>query len=145
MSEEAMRQARQAIESVLHREGRAGTVQLSRWDPGLRRWRQIDPPSSDAVTEQAEADRSTGKTETRTVTCVIGKLIRKAFEQQMLNFAEELGLGCEIVEHPHLLSTQVAFDVTGRPSDIDEFDRYLRAEAHSTTTVDLGAVPFGLP
>jgi len=77
--------------------------------------------------------------------CVTGKLIRKSFERQMLTFAQELGLQCAIVEHPHLLSTQVAFNVTGPSSGVDQFDRYLKSEAKATARLDPGLIPYGLP
>ena len=68
--------------------------------------------------------------------CVTGKLIRKSLEHQMVAFAQELGLQCAIVEHPHLLSTQVAFNVTGPSSSIEQFDRYLKSEARATIRLD---------
>jgi len=45
--------------------------------------------------------------------------------------AAELGLECKIIEHPHLLSTQVAFTVTGPKRKIDEFAKGLTAEGWS--------------
>jgi hypothetical protein len=37
-----------------------------------------------------------------------GELVRATFDQSMLEWAQKLGLRCELVEHPHLLATQVA-------------------------------------
>ena len=111
------------------------------WDENLRAWRQIEPPLTPAQEEQLrqanavdnrQATAQDAEIETRTVMCVTGKLIRKSFERQMLAFAQELGLQCEIAEHPHLLSTQVAFNVTGPSSGVDQFDRYLKSEAKVT-------------
>lgn len=146
-SEQAIRRAREAIGSVLAREGRAGAIQLSHWDAPSRRWRQSEPPLSKTQSESDEAaeDIASDDTATRTVVCTIGRLIRKSFERQMVDLAKSLGLRCEFVEHPHLLSTQVAFNVTGRQESIAEFDRYLKSEARATTHVDPGLVPFGLP
>jgi hypothetical protein len=50
----------------------------------------------------------------------------------MREWAEKLGLGIEIHEHPHLLTTQVAFTVTGPGRKIDEFAEGLRAEELAT-------------
>lgn len=77
--------------------------------------------------------------------CVVGKLIRKSFERQMLSFAHGIDLQCAIVEHPHLLSTQVAFEVTGPHGSVDQFDRYLKSEAKATARLDPGLIPYGLP
>jgi hypothetical protein len=41
-------------------------------------------------------------------------------------------LECAIIEHPHLLTTQVAFTVTGPKRKIDEFSRGLTAEEWAT-------------
>jgi hypothetical protein len=50
----------------------------------------------------------------------------------MLDWADKLGLQCQIVEHPHLLTTQVAFTVTGPKRKIDEFSEGLNAEEVAT-------------
>ncbi len=59
-------------------------------------------------------------------------MIRAEFEQSIREWAEKLQLQCTIVEHPHLLTTQVAFTVTGPKHKIDEFARGLRAEEWQT-------------
>ena len=46
----------------------------------------------------------------------------------MSDGAEKLGLECEIHEHPHLLSSQIAFTVTGPKRKLDEFAQDLRQE-----------------
>ena len=47
-------------------------------------------------------------------------------------WASKLGLRCEIIEHPHMLTTQVAFTVTGPRRRIDEFAEGLRDEEVAT-------------
>jgi hypothetical protein len=54
-----------------------------------------------------------------------GKLLRVELEQSMLDWAQRLGIECSIVEHPHLLTTQVAFTVTGPRQKLQEFSRGL--------------------
>jgi hypothetical protein len=151
MSEQALQRARDATQPILHQQGLKGTIRLSHWDEDRREWRQTDPPLPEFPPEPEQtaprwADSgSASRQETRAIACTFGRLTRKPFEQQMVNYARELGLRCEIVEHPHLLSTQVAFNLTGSQSKIEAFAQYLRSEARATTRLDPGLVPFGFP
>jgi hypothetical protein len=54
----------------------------------------------------------------------------------MLNSAVELGIDCKIVEHPHLLTTQVGFTVTGSKRKVEEFAQGLTAEERATFRID---------
>lgn len=121
--------ARRAIESVLAREQIVAHLRISRWDEELDRWLQVDPPlSADQADIEAAREREEETMETRTMVAVSGRLVRGEFEQTMRAWAGRLGLECEIVEHPHLLRTQVAFTVTGRKRKVDEFAQGLEAE-----------------
>jgi hypothetical protein len=62
----------------------------------------------------------------------LGRWIREEFEQSLSGWAQELGVACDIVEHPHLLSSQVAFTVTGPADKLDEFAAALKAEERAT-------------
>jgi hypothetical protein len=148
-SETSIDGARDAIESVLRNEQRQATIRLSHWDEDLRTWHQIDPPLTPAEEEQArlsaeqhirEDSAEAATPETRTVVSVVGKLVRKSFEHQMLEYARSLGLECVILEHPHLLSTQVAFRVTGPTSDVEAFVAYVNVQASAGTRMDLGLI-----
>jgi hypothetical protein len=148
-SETSIDGARDAIESVLRNEQRKATIRVSHWDEDLRTWHQIDPPLTAEEEEQEqvlaeerirEASAEAAKPETRTVVCVTGKLVRKSFEHQMLEYAKTLGLECVVVEHPHLLSTQVAFRVTGPTGDVEQFVSYVNVEASAGTRMDLGLI-----
>ncbi len=152
-NENVIRDARDAIQSAIGGQ-RTATVRVSHWEPSRRQWHQTDPPltyeEDDGVAAAARAsddrtETADEATETRPVVCVIGKLIRKSFEAQMLAAAQNLRLKCDIVEHPHLLSTQVVFNVTGPTSALDKFATYLKSEARFSTRLDPGLVPFGLP
>jgi hypothetical protein len=125
--------ARSAIEDVLRRDSIDATVRVSQWDDEREQWRQTDPPLS-AEEQQLEdaAERDGEAIETRTLVASSGKMIRVEFEETMRDWAEKLGLQCAIVEHPHLLTTQVAFTVTGPKRKLDEFSRGLRAEQWQT-------------
>ncbi len=125
--------ARSAIEDVLRRDSIDATVRVSHWDDEREQWRQTDPPLS-AEEEQLDdaADRDGEAIETRTLVVNSGKMIRVELEETMREWADKLGLQCAIVEHPHLLTTQVAFTVTGPKRKLDEFSRGLRAEQWQT-------------
>jgi len=130
---------RKAIESVLAREQIVATVLVSRWDDEVDRWLQIDPPlGAEQASAEATKERDEEATETRTLVAISGKLVRGEFEQTMREAADQLGLKCEIVEHPHLVRTQVAFTVTGAKRKVDEFARDLEAEGWAYVRTELG-------
>ncbi|MGD0453380.1 MAG: hypothetical protein ABSB69_07265 [Solirubrobacteraceae bacterium] len=125
--------ARSAIEGVLARDGIRASVRVSHWDDQLEKWRQTDPPAT--VEEQRiedAAERDADAIETRTLVVSSGRMIRAELEQSMRDWADKLGLECTTIEHPHLLTTQLAFTVTGPKRKIDEFSRGLRAEERAT-------------
>jgi hypothetical protein len=125
--------ARRALESVLSHDEIKASIYVSHWDQELDAWRQIDPPSSgsERVREEA-AVRDAETIETRTLVASSGKMIRAEFEQSMLDWAGKLGVQCTILEHPHLLTTQVGFTVTGPKRKLDEFATGLKAEEAAT-------------
>jgi hypothetical protein len=132
-SEESMRAARGAIESVLAQDGVQASICVSHWDPDRNSWHQVDPPlDAQAQQSEAEAEHDADTVETRTMVASAGKLVRAEVEASMQAWAEKLGLKCEVVEHPHMLTTQVAFTVTGPRRRIDEFAAGLRAEEVAT-------------
>jgi len=125
--------ARRAIEDVLARDGIGASVRVSHWDDSLEKWRQTDPPpTADEQQLEDAAERDASVIETRTLVVSSGKMIRAEFEQSIREWADRLGLECSIIEHPHVLTTQLAFTVTGPKRKIDEFSRGLRAEERRT-------------
>lgn len=131
--EATLAQARRAIEAVLAREGIAASFRVSRWDDDLGEWLQTDPPpSAEERARRATAVREAETVETRTLVASSGRLIRREFEQVMQAWADRLGLECEIIEHPHLLTTQIAFNVKGPRHKLDEFASGLKAEEWRT-------------
>jgi len=132
-SETALTAARAAIEGALAHDGINACICLSHWDDQRDEWRQTDPPlTGEAARIEAAAERDAEAVETRTMVASTGKLIRTEVEQIMLNWADKLNLECTIVEHPHLMTTQVAFTVTGPKHKIEEFADGLRAEEVAT-------------
>jgi hypothetical protein len=125
---------RRAIEGVLARENMKGGIFVSHWDDELDSWRQTDPPPTAAEAQQEATVKRDGETvETRTLIASSGKTVRGTLEQSMIEWAEKLGVQCTIIEHPHLLTTQVGFTITGPKHKLDEFSAGLRAE--ETTTI----------
>jgi len=129
----AIEDARRAIEEVLRSDEVTATVNVGRWDEHVDEWVQVEPPLAGPAKHAAEArERAVEQVESRTLVAVVGRLIGGEVEQTMRDGAERLGLGCEIHEHPHLLSSQVAFTVTGPRRKLDEFAEDLRQEEIAT-------------
>jgi len=131
--EEALSAARGAIENVLLQDGLTAEILVSHWDTQLDAWRQIDPPLvGEAATREEVAERDAETPETSTVVASAGREVRASFESSLQTWAQQLGITCTIIEHPHLLMTQVAFTVTGPRRKIEEFREGLRAETVAT-------------
>lgn len=129
----AAENARTAIKAVLDRDGVAARATLSHWDDSRDQWRQVDPPPTEVEASAEEAvERDAEETESRTLVISSGKMVRAEVEQTMREWAAKLGLDCDVIEHRHLLTTQVAFTVTGPRRKVDEFAAGLRAEEVST-------------
>jgi hypothetical protein len=129
----ALTSARSAVEAVLRGDGIKASVYVSYWDEDLDRWLQVDPPlSGEAKQIEDAAVRDAEAIETRTMVVSTGKLIRSEVEQTMLGWAEKLGLECTLIEHPHLLTSQIAFTVRGPKRRIEEFADGLKAEQLAT-------------
>jgi hypothetical protein len=139
--ETVLRAARSAIETVLQRDGVDANVRMSYWNDEFDCWRQTDPPPTAQEKQLQDAvDRDAEVVETRTLVASSGKLIREEFEQTMLKWAGKLDVSCQIIEHPHLLTTQVAFTVTGPKRKIDEFSQGLTAEELATIRTETGVM-----
>jgi hypothetical protein len=140
-SQESLAQARAAIESVLRHDGIAASIRVSHWQDDFDEWRQVDPPASAQQARAQDAADSDAQTpETRTLVATSGKWVRDEFEQSMNAWADKLGLECRVIEHPHLLTTQVAFTVTGPKRKIDEFSEGLTAEGWATIRAETGVM-----
>ncbi len=136
-SEPRLAEARAAIEWLLTRDGIGASVRLSHWDGELAEWRQTYPPLDEAESRRAQASEAAAEqVETQTVVCSAGKIVRASVERVMGEWAQRLGLKCEVVEHSHLLTTQIAFTVTGPHHKLEEFRRALSAEAWATIRAD---------
>lgn len=93
--------------------------------------------------EVARRSRGQGAATERAVACVVRRMIRASFESTMLLVAESLDLRCRIAEHPHLLSTQVVFHVSGSLADVQRFEVKLHEGARASMHIDPGLIPYG--
>src|ERR1700730_15153254 len=133
--------ARAALEDHLAQEGRHPTTPTSHGAEARDEWRAVDPPPDPAEVERehgeelehaAEAERD-ARVETRTVAITSGKMVRNWFETTVADEARELGVELAIVEHPHLLSTQIVFTLTGPRGKIDQVIGDMRDRAGAAT------------
>jgi hypothetical protein len=132
-SRSVLERARATIAATLHDRGLEASERISHWDLDLDEWLQVEPPPTSTQARAAQDSRRTaGAAETRTLVADVGREIRSEFEQSLLIYAGELGVECEIVEHPHLLNSQVAFHVSGPRRKLDEFAAGLNAEERAT-------------
>jgi hypothetical protein len=131
--EGALKAARAAVERALRNDGIGASFDVSHWDDAFDEWRQVDPPLDEEQHAKREAgDRDALAPVQRTLVANVGREIRVEFEQSLERWATQLGVECKIVEHPHLLQTQVAFEVRGPRRKIDEFVQGLEAEERQT-------------
>ncbi len=128
--------ARAAIDSVLAKDGVSATLSLSHFSPELDEW--VDPDDHTEARREREAIARTP--ESRALVALVGREIREEFEQSMRSWADRLGLRLEIVEHPHLLDSQVAFTVSGPARKVDEFQSGLEAEERRTIRTEQAVI-----
>jgi hypothetical protein len=140
----AIDETRRVLERVLADDGVGASVTLSHWNAATSDWRQLEPPPDAAERErEAEEDRENAEAErrderivTRTVAETAGKLVRNFFETTVADEARARGVTLSIVEHPHLLTTQIAFTLSGPAWAVDEVIVDLQARAHGITRIE---------
>jgi hypothetical protein len=146
-TQEEIMQARRAIEQQLERDGLSATLVVSHWDDGLGElgdWHQVDPPLDEAgrarearEREEHRADEARdARVQTRTVAITSGKVVRNWFETTVADEARDAGVELSIVEHPHLLTTQIVFTLTGPAAKVDAVIEDLRDRAGRATRLD---------
>ncbi len=62
--------------------------------------------------------------------------MRGEFEQSLREWAQRLGVECEVIESAHLLSTQVGFTVTGPRRKVEEFVQGVSAEERASIRIE---------
>jgi hypothetical protein len=127
-SEGSIDSARAAIRSLTN-----ARIVISHWEQSVDDWIQVDPPLSGEAKRREEAgERDEGAQEHRTLVCSAGRMVRREIEQSMQESAGALGLKLQIIEHPHLLTCQVLFEVEGPKHKVDEFANGLKEEEMET-------------
>lgn len=123
-SEASIRAVRGELEALPHQT----TPVISHWDQDLGDWRQVDPPATgQAVQPEQSREQDEEGIETRTMVASAGRQVRGEIEEVMHEAAANLHLRLSVTEHPHLLTTQVLFQVTGPKAQIDRFAADLNA------------------
>ena len=105
--------------------------------------RSIRRPSADELAREERRDREAeaeaareARIETRTVAVTSGRMVRNWFETTVADEARELGVELSIVEHPHLLSTQIVFTLTGPTGKIEQVIADMDARAGQATRLE---------
>jgi len=143
-SEAAIAEARRAIEHQLASEERTATLAVSHWDDDLGDWHQVDPPEGEAQLEHEQVERAEHeqleareeRVVTQTVAITSGRWVRRWFETTVADEAREVGVELEVVEHPHLLTTQLAFTLTGPAGAVEQVIADMKARAMQVTRLE---------
>jgi hypothetical protein len=134
----AIRQVRVAIEHLVERNGLEASITVSVWDRALDRWRQIDPhPGATAQliddVGKRIATEAAARHETNTLVASVGRLVHGELERSVLAHARALGLDCDVVRRPRVLTTRLEFIVTGSQARISDFRKRLINECNALT------------
>ena len=140
----AIDEVRSAVEHQLSSDGLTATATvISHWDDDLGEvgeWHQVDPPGDAAERGQEAGERAEHvralRPETRTVAITAGRWVRNWFETTVADEAREAGVKLEIVEHPHLLTTQIAFTLSGPTENVEGVIADLRSRALQVTRLE---------
>ena len=124
---DAIEEVRRAVEQQLSQGDVRATVHVDHWDDGSSSW--LAPGAAPAAPAAPTQDAVV----TRTYAETSGKLVRNWFETVIADEARERGVALSIVEHPHLLTTQIAFTLTGPASAVDAVIGTIRARATNLT------------
>jgi hypothetical protein len=143
-SREAIDETRRALEQQLASEDRGAVISVSHWDDRDREWLQVDPPPGPQELERERRQEEEHDAElarearivTRTVAITSGKMARNWFETTVADEARELGVELSIVEHPHLLKTQIVFTLTGPAGKVEEVIADMQDRAGAATRLE---------
>ncbi len=125
-SRAAIEDARAKLEAALKRDGMDVALVLTTWSDEHDEWIDPDAPPPPAAVAAQEAPV------TRTYVVTLGRWVREEFEQSIGARAAELGISCEVVEHPHVLSSQTAFTLSGPARKVDQLAAAMQVEEQAT-------------
>jgi hypothetical protein len=136
-------QTRRAIEHQLASDGLSATLQIAHWDEEVADWHQVEPPLDEAEREREASERAAREAreagmQTHTVAITSGRMVRRWFETTVADEAHDSGVELSIVEHPHLLTTQIVFTLTGPGDKVDAVIADLRDRAGAATRLETG-------
>lgn len=134
----SIEEVRRAVERQLAQDGLSAQVHVAHWDDASETWlapgeappARAVAPGEGAVTSEPAAD---DPIVTRTYAETSGKLVRNYFETVVAEEAKSRGVKLSIVEHPHLLTTQLAFNLTGPASAVKGVIDAIQSDAHNLT------------
>lgn len=144
-TEVAIGEVRRAVEHQLAVDGitDAGAIVISHWDDGIGEvgdWHQVDPPET-ASEETAEAQEPRADAVvTRNYVVKSGRVVNEYFEQTALEDAREAGVELSFTEHPHLLTTQISFTLTGPAVQVDTVIDNMKTRAMALTRLESFAI-----
>jgi hypothetical protein len=142
-TEAAIGEVRRAVEHQLASEGVSGAISVSHWDDGIGEvgdWHQVDPPET-ASEEAAEAQEPRADAVvTRNYVVKSGRVVNEYFEQTALEDAREAGVELSFAEHPHLLTTQISFTLTGPAVQVDTVIDNMKTRAMALTRLESFAI-----
>src|SRR5665213_201857 len=150
-TEAALAEVRRAVEHQLTSEGASGKITVSHWDDDLGDvgdWHLVDPPESSSELAVEEEERREHAVEeeraervvTRTFVVTAGRLVHEYFEKTAVDDAREAGVELSFTEHPHLLTTQIAFTLTGPSAQVDLVIANMKARAGAMTRFESFAI-----
>ena len=88
---------RESIAAACDHHGLTASYVVGHWDDDLNRWRQVDPPETAEQAEQTRtqelADETVGNTDRGRSA---GNTVRASLEQGLREYADRLGLECEV-------------------------------------------------
>jgi hypothetical protein len=143
-TKEAVEETRRALEHQLASEERNAVISISHWDDHDFEWLQVDPPPEPQELEHEQEQEQEHDAElarearvvTRSVAITSGKMARNWFETTVADEARELGVELSIVEHPHLLKTQIVFTLTGPAGKVEEVIADMQDRAGAATRLE---------
>jgi hypothetical protein len=136
----SIEEVRRAVERQLAQDGLTADIHVAHWDDGSEVWLAPGeaPPRADPAIHAGEDGAAPEPSAddpivTRTYAETSGRIVRNYFENIVAGEAQSRGVKLSIVEHPHLLTTQLAFNLTGPSSAVDGVIAAIQSDANNVT------------
>ena len=135
-SSASIEEVRHAVQRQLAQDGLTAETHVAHWDDGSGTWLapgEAPPHRASPVGDASSEPPADGPIVTRTYVETSGKLVRNYFENVVAGEAKSRGVKLSIVEHPHLLTTQLAFKLTGPYSAVQAVIDAIQSDAGTVT------------